>query len=85
MKLRKIVPLCLSIFSLTSFAKAPEVYAAQHEVKELEDYEADYEGWINSWSKRNHLYIHYNRGEDATAADYDSYALWLWERKPHNL
>ncbi|MCQ3035707.1 MAG: alpha-amylase family glycosyl hydrolase [Bacilli bacterium] len=43
----------------------------------------DYDAWTDTWSKPNHLYFHYNRGEGAT--DYDNYCLWLWQFFPQNL
>ena len=43
-----------------------------------------YEQWINSWSKKDHLYIHYLRPK-ATAEDYDKYCVWLWQHKPQDL
>ena len=42
-----------------------------------------YDDWLATWSKENHLYIHYNRGTDAT--DYDDYCLWLWQHAPQNI
>ena len=46
---------------------------------------ADYESFISSWSKKDHLYIHYNRGENAAASDSDQYALWIWQHKPQDI
>ena len=43
----------------------------------------DYEGFISTWSQEGHLYLHYNRGEDAN--DYDDYALWIWQHKPQDI
>lgn len=43
----------------------------------------EYDKWVNSWSKPNHLYFHYNRGENAT--DYGNYCLWIWQFFPQNL
>ena len=50
-------------------------------------YEAvsDYGSFISSWSQKDHLYIHYNRGEKAKASDYNEYALWIWQHKPQDL
>ena len=45
----------------------------------------NYEEWINSWSKSGHIYFHYNRGDKATANDYNGYALWLWQHAPQDL
>ncbi|MBO4682455.1 MAG: hypothetical protein J5618_01175, partial [Bacilli bacterium] len=45
----------------------------------------NYEEWINSWSKSGHIYFHYNRGDKATASDYNGYALWLWQHAPQDL
>ena len=35
----------------------------------------EYDAWLNSWSKPNHLYVHYNRGEKN---DYDQFCFWMW-------
>ena len=42
-----------------------------------------YDDWLATWSKENHLYIHYNRGESAD--DYSDYCLWLWQHAPKNI
>ena len=42
----------------------------------------EYDEWLNSWSKPNHLYFHYNRGEKG---GYDNYCLWLWQHSPQDL
>jgi glycosidase len=41
-----------------------------------------YDQWLNSISKPNHLYFHYNRGDKA---GYDQYCLWLWQHAPSDL
>ena len=38
----------------------------------------EYEQEISRWSKAGHLYIHYKR----PAADYDKWAVWIWQKKP---
>ena len=35
----------------------------------------EYDAWLNSWSKPNHLYVHYNRG---AKNDYDQFCFWMW-------
>ena len=35
----------------------------------------EYDAWLNSWSKPNHLYVHYNRGDKN---DYDKFCFWMW-------
>ena len=35
----------------------------------------EYDAWLNSWSKPDHLYIHYNRGEKN---DYENFCFWMW-------
>ena len=35
----------------------------------------EYDAWLNSWSKPNHLYVHYNRGDKN---DYDQFCFWMW-------
>lgn len=47
--------------------------------------DAAYEEWVNSWSESGHLYLHYNRGEEASISDYESYCLWLWPHRPNDL
>ena len=42
-----------------------------------------YDEWVEKWSKPNHLYFHYNRGEGAD--DYNNYCLWVWQFFPQNL
>ncbi len=38
----------------------------------------NYDSWVDSWSEQGHVYFHYYR-EDA---NYDNYALWLWQNAP---
>ena len=45
----------------------------------------NYESFISGFSQENHLYIHYNRGSDADATDYNKYALWIWQHKPQDI
>lgn len=45
----------------------------------------EYETWVESWSQSGHLYIHYNRGSEATASNYEAYSLWIWPHKPDDL
>ena len=42
----------------------------------------EYDDWLNSWSKPDHLYFHYNRGDKG---GYDNYCLWLWQHAPQDL
>ena len=42
----------------------------------------EYDAWLNSWSKPDHLYFHYNRGEKG---NYDNYCLWIWQHSPQDL
>lgn len=46
------------------------------------DPESDYDQRILEWSKANHLYIHYTRGNNSKMSDYDPYAFWIWEASP---
>ena len=46
------------------------------------DEESDYDTRILEWSKKDHLYIHYTRGNDSKLSDYDPYAFWIWEASP---
>ena len=36
----------------------------------------EYDAWLNSWSKPDHLYVHYNRGDKD---DYDKFCFWMWD------
>ncbi|MDR1697458.1 MAG: hypothetical protein LBR37_00875 [Erysipelotrichaceae bacterium] len=47
--------------------------------------DGEYEQWIDSWSQPGHLYIHYKRLDAAGPADYNKYALWIWQNKPLDL
>ncbi|MFA5686462.1 MAG: alpha-amylase family glycosyl hydrolase [Bacilli bacterium] len=44
----------------------------------------DYDDWLNTWSKNDHLYIHYLR-PNASISEYDNYALWIWQNAPLDL
>ena len=44
--------------------------------------EDEYDTWLNSWSKPDHLYFHYNRGDKG---GYDNYCLWIWQHSPQDL
>lgn len=44
----------------------------------------NYDDWLNTWSESNHLYIHYLR-PNAPFAEYDDYALWIWQNAPEDL
>lgn len=48
------------------------------------DEESDYDSRILEWSKKDHLYIHYTRGNDSKLSDYEPYAFWIWEASPSN-
>ena len=39
----------------------------------------DYDSFADTYSKPNHLYIHYYKEDAKTFADYAEYGLWLWE------
>lgn len=43
--------------------------------------EDEYAKQIASWSKGGHLYLHYLREN----ADYDKWAVWMWQKLPHGL
>ena len=43
--------------------------------------ESEYEASLANWSKNGHLYIHYLRPE----ADYDNWAVWIWQKVPQDL
>lgn len=42
---------------------------------------AEYEASVKTWSKENHLYIHYYRYEN-NEADYRDWNLWIWQSEP---
>ena len=50
-------------------------------INDVEDND-EYDEWLNTWSKPNHLYFHYNRG---TKGGYENYCLWLWQHSPQDL
>ncbi len=80
--LLSIVPfLVLSSAAATSLFVQKEEAVEANALSEI----SDYGSFINSWSKSGHLYIHYNRGTSAKAADYDQYALWIWQHKPKDI
>ena len=41
-----------------------------------------YDYWLNSISQPDHLYLHYNRGNET---NYKDYCLWLWQSAPQDL
>ena len=42
---------------------------------------SEYEAQIATWSKKGHIYFHYLRKN----ADYDNWALWIWQSFPRSL
>ena len=46
------------------------------------DEDSDYDTRILEWSQKDHLYIHYTRGNDSKTSDYDPYLFWIWEASP---
>ena len=42
---------------------------------------AEYEASVKTWSKENHLYIHYYRYEN-NETDYRDWNLWIWQSEP---
>ncbi len=78
-----VVPfLSLSAVTLSTVGIS-SVVPVKEEVNYTAAYAGDYDDWLATWSKENHLYIHYNRGESAT--DYNDYCLWLWQHAPKNI
>ena len=57
---------------LSNLVKAEALSRALTPPTDVEQYDA----WLNSWSKPNHLYVHYNRGEKN---DYDQFCFWMWD------
>lgn len=39
----------------------------------------DYDAFCDTWSQKDHLYIHYYREDAKTFGDYEKYGLWLWQ------
>ena len=56
---------------LTNLVRAEAFKRALATPTDVEEYDA----WLNSWSKPNHLYVHYNRGDKN---DYDQFCFWMW-------
>ncbi len=59
---------------VASFKKQTVAFSSTRAVVAPTDVE-DYDAWLNSWSKPNHLYVHYNRGDKN---DYDQFCYWMW-------
>ena len=57
---------------LSNLVKAEALSRALTPPTDVEQYDA----WLNSWSKPNHLYVHYNRGEKN---DYSDFCFWMWD------
>ena len=57
-----------------SATKKAEVFPTRASITPPTDVE-EYDAWLNSWSKPNHLYVHYNRGDKN---DYDQFCFWMW-------
>ena len=66
----------LALFDADSL-KASDVFSTRASVTAPEDAE-QYDYWLNSWSKPDHLYVHYNRGDKT---DYDKFCFWMWNDK----
>ncbi|MFA5421875.1 MAG: alpha-amylase family glycosyl hydrolase [Bacilli bacterium] len=45
----------------------------------------EYDDWLNTWSQSGHLYLHYLRPKATAMAEYDNYALWIWQNAPQDL
>lgn len=65
---------------LSSPKKTEETFTAANALVPPSDVE-EYDAWLNSWSKPNHIYIHYNRGENKN--DYDQFCFWMWNNNTH--
>ncbi len=85
MKFKRVMLSLVPFLAMGSVASA-YLFGNKNEMIEANaDTISDYESFISSWSKKDHLYIHYNRGADAAPSDYDQYALWIWQHKPQDL
>ena len=85
MKFKNVLLSVVSFMALSTVASfATFVNPKENRVNAASDM-ANYASFISSWSQSGHLYLHYNRGEKADAADYDQYALWLWQHKPQDI
>ena len=80
MKLKHFLLSCVPFLALATLS-AQFLVNEKKEVKA----ESNYESFLSEFSQENHLYIHYNRGDSAQSADYDQYALWLWQHKPQDI
>ena len=58
-----------------SATKKADVFPTRASITPPTDVE-EYDAWLNSWSKDNHLYVHYNRG---AKNDYDQFCFWMWD------
>ena len=87
MRFKHVLLSTVTFLALSSVATIAPLFAQKVGVKEADALTAvsDYRGFISSWSKEGHLYVHYNRGDKADAADYEQYALWLWQHKPQDI
>jgi len=57
-----------------SATKKADVFSTRASITPPTDGDA-YDAWLNSWSKPNHLYVHYNRGDKN---DYNQFCFWMW-------
>ena len=82
--LLSVVPLLsLGCIAVTSFAPFAVEKSNEYVMANAAD-TAEYDQGLSSWSQSGHLYIHYNR-PDAEAAEYNKYALWLWQHAPKDI
>ncbi|MFA7032571.1 MAG: alpha-amylase family glycosyl hydrolase [Bacilli bacterium] len=86
MELRSILrTIGLSILTFSLLVPLSACNGKKDDDEETTITDAAYEEWVSSWSESGHLYLHYNRGEEASISDYESYCLWLWPHRPNDL
>lgn len=58
-----------------SASKKADVFPTRASITPPTDVE-EYDAWLNSWSKPDHMYVHYNRGDKN---DYNDFCFWMWD------
>ena len=87
-KIQKISALLLSLFMIVGCDGGSSGDSNSTDISDtsntsIEEID-DYDDWLNTWSESNHLYLHYLR-PSAPFAEYDAYALWIWQNAPQDL
>lgn len=87
MILKRFLLSLVPFLALSSAAAVAVVGAGEQDYTEAQAIEsvANYDNWLQEWSQDGHLYLHYNRGADATDKQYAEYCLWLWQHAPKDI